>query len=295
VVRRPDGVVFFVLMLGGAINLATGGGQLFRKMNRLPRRRHLHPGRPLGLVRALSLMRRGWYRASLRDALGAFFIWQSTGLTVARASVQACSRARPAFLRTPKVAERASVWRAFAANWAETALGILGVAAIVASLTRFDTASGPLLAVLLVVPTAGFLAAPVNSLAAQRADCRRNCVRAGSLNGGAMDAPLVGGSNGFSPVPARSLAAIVALFGLLVAPSPHFTPAASHGAGASAPTRHAGPVPVRESIAVVANRQEPPRRHRRSRRPARPEQRRRRAHRPRRHQALRTSRIHRGS
>lgn len=26
------GVVFFVLMLGGAINLATGGGQLFRKM-----------------------------------------------------------------------------------------------------------------------------------------------------------------------------------------------------------------------------------------------------------------------
>ena len=42
----------------------------------------------LGLVRAVALLRRGT-GATWRDAIGAFFIWQSTSLVVARASVLA--------------------------------------------------------------------------------------------------------------------------------------------------------------------------------------------------------------
>jgi hypothetical protein len=46
---------------------------------------------------------------------------------------------------------------------------VLGLAGIVAGLTRLDTYAGPLLAGLLVFPTLGLAAAPYNSLAAQRA------------------------------------------------------------------------------------------------------------------------------
>ena len=58
----------------------------------------------LGLVRALALLRRGT-GASWRDAIGAFFIWQSTSLVVARASVLALFAKKAAFLRTPKTSE----------------------------------------------------------------------------------------------------------------------------------------------------------------------------------------------
>ena len=70
------GLVFLVFLLAGAANLATGGGELFRKLTAF-----LVATVPvlvaLGLVRAVALLRRGT-GASWRDALGAFFIWQST-------------------------------------------------------------------------------------------------------------------------------------------------------------------------------------------------------------------------
>ena len=79
------GLLFFIFLLAGAANLATGGGQLFRKLTVF-----LVATVPvlvlLGLVRAVALLRRGT-GASWRDAIGAFFIWQSTSLVVARASV----------------------------------------------------------------------------------------------------------------------------------------------------------------------------------------------------------------
>jgi hypothetical protein len=78
-------LLFFIFLLAGAANLATGGGQLFRKLTVF-----LVSAVPvmvlLGLVRAIALLRRGT-GASWRDAIGAFFIWQSTSLVVARASV----------------------------------------------------------------------------------------------------------------------------------------------------------------------------------------------------------------
>jgi uncharacterized membrane protein len=130
----------------------------------------------LGLIRAVALLRRST-GASWRDALGAFFIWQSTSLVVARASVQALFAKKAAFLRTPKTSEKAKWWEALRANWAESLLALAGIAGIAGALRRPTELAGPLLALLLVVPTLGLGAAPVNSWAAQRgalpADMRR--------------------------------------------------------------------------------------------------------------------------
>ena len=161
------GLAFFLLLLVGAVNLASGGGELFRKLTAF-----VVATVPvlvaLGLLRAVALLRRGT-GASWRDAVGAFLVWQSTALVVARASVQGLFAKRAEFLRTPKTTDRTSWWTAIRANWAETGLAVLGLAGIAAGLSRVDTYAGPLLAGLLVFPTLGLAAAPVNSPAAQRA------------------------------------------------------------------------------------------------------------------------------
>jgi hypothetical protein len=161
------GLIFYIFLLAGAANLTTGGGQLFRKLTLF-----LVAAVPvmvlLGLVRAVALLRRGT-GASWRDAIGAFFIWQSTSLVVARASVLALFAKKAAFLRTPKTSEKTKWWEALRANWAESVLALLGFAAIAGALTKASQLSGPLLAGLLLFPTLGLAAAPVNSWAARRA------------------------------------------------------------------------------------------------------------------------------
>jgi hypothetical protein len=161
------GLIFLVFLLAGAANLATGGGELFRKLTPF-----LVATVPvlvgLGLIRSITLLRRGT-GASWRDAIGAFFIWQSTSLVVARASMNGLFARKAAFLRTPKTSEQAKWWEALRANWAESSLAVLGAAGIAAALTRPTQLSGPLLAVLLLFPTLGLAAAPFNSWAAQRA------------------------------------------------------------------------------------------------------------------------------
>jgi Glycosyltransferase like family 2 len=160
-------LLFLIFLLAGAANLATGGGQLFRKLTVF-----LVSAVPamvlLGLVRAVALLRRGT-GASWRDALGAFFVWQSTSLVVARASVLALFARKAAFLRTPKTSERTRWWEALRANWAESILAAFGFAGIAGALTKYNQLSGPLLAGLLAFPTLGMAAAPVNSWAARRA------------------------------------------------------------------------------------------------------------------------------
>jgi hypothetical protein len=160
-------LVFLIFLLAGAANLATGGGQLFRKLTIF-----LVAAVPvmflLGLVRAVALLRRGT-GATWRDAIGAFFIWQSTSLVVARASVLALFAKKAAFLRTPKTSERTRWWEALRGNWAESILAVFGFAGIAGALTKYDQLSGPLLAALLLFPTLGMAAAPVNSWAARRA------------------------------------------------------------------------------------------------------------------------------
>ena len=161
------GLIFLVFLLAGAANLATGGGELFRKLTPF-----LLATVPmlfgLGLVRAVALLRRGT-GASWRDALGAFFIWQSTSLVVARASVLGLFARKAAFLRTPKTGEQARWWESLRANWAESCLALLGVAGIAGALSRAPQLAAILLAALLVFPTLGLAAAPFNSRAAQRA------------------------------------------------------------------------------------------------------------------------------
>jgi cellulose synthase/poly-beta-1,6-N-acetylglucosamine synthase-like glycosyltransferase len=161
------GLIFLVFLLAGAVNLATGGGELFRKLTAF-----LVATVPvlvlLGLVRAVALLRRGT-GASWRDAFGAFLIWQSTSLVVARASVLGLFAKKAAFLVTPKTSEKAKWWEALRANWAESTLALAGMLGIAAALTRPAELAGPLLAGLLVFPTLGLAAAPVNSWAAQRA------------------------------------------------------------------------------------------------------------------------------
>jgi cellulose synthase/poly-beta-1,6-N-acetylglucosamine synthase-like glycosyltransferase len=161
------GVVFFFFLLAGAVNIALGGGLLFRKLSAF-----LIAAIPLlvvlGFVRAVALIRRGT-GASWSDAFGAFMIWQSTALVVARASVQALFARRAEFLRTPKTSEEGSFWSAIWGNRAETLLALLGVAGIAAALVHADTFGGALTAGLLVLPTLAFATAPLNSLAAQHA------------------------------------------------------------------------------------------------------------------------------
>jgi len=212
------GLVFLVFLLAGAANLATGGGELFRKLTVF-----LVATVPvlvlLGLVRAVALLRRGT-GASWRDALGAFFIWQSTSVVVARASVLALFARKAAFLRTPKTSEQVAWWEALRANWAETSLALLGLLGIAAALTKFSELSGPLLAGLLVFPTLGLAAAPFNSWAAQRAalppalrerrttEWRRTSDRRAFVRGAALGGVVT------------VAAVIVAAVTLLLAPSP---------------------------------------------------------------------------
>ena len=161
------GLVFFAFLLAGAANLATSDGQAFRTLTPF-----LLTTVPvlfaLGLTRAVALLRRGT-GATWREAIGALFIWQSTSLAVARASVLGLFARKATFLRTPKTSERAKWWQALKANWAETALALLGAAGIAAALSKATQPSGPLLAGLLLFPTLGMAAAPVNSWAARRA------------------------------------------------------------------------------------------------------------------------------
>jgi hypothetical protein len=161
------GLCFLAFLLAGAANEALGGGALFRKLTVF-----LVATVPvlvvLGLVRAVALLRRGT-GATWRDAIGAFFIWQSTSLVVARASVLGLFARKAAFLRTPKTSEQAKWWEALRANWAESLLAVLGLAGIAAALTRPTQLSGWLLSALLIFPTLGMAAAPFNSWAARKA------------------------------------------------------------------------------------------------------------------------------
>ena len=159
-------LTFYGFLLVGAANVAWGGGLLFRKLTAF-----LVAAIPvmviLGLVRAIALLRRGT-GASWRDALGAFVIWQSTSLVVARACVQGLFARQAEFLRTPKTSEAPSWSEAVKGNRGETLLALIGLVAIAAALTRPTTLAGDLTAVLLIWPTFSFAAAPYNSLAARR-------------------------------------------------------------------------------------------------------------------------------
>ncbi len=160
-------LLFFFFLLGGAINIASGGGLLFRKLSGfLIATIGLLVG--IGIVRAVALLRRRT-GAAWRDAIGAFLIWQSTSLITARASVQALFAKQAEFLRTPKTTEEAKLLDAVKGNWGETLLMLAGLGGIAAAMTHPRGYAGPLTAGLLLWPTIAYGTALVNSVAAQRA------------------------------------------------------------------------------------------------------------------------------
>jgi cellulose synthase/poly-beta-1,6-N-acetylglucosamine synthase-like glycosyltransferase len=213
------GLVFLIFLLAGAANLATGGTALFTKLTVF-----LVATVPvlvlLGLVRAVALLRRGT-GASWRDAIGAFFIWQSTSLVVARASILGLFARKAAFLRTPKTSEKARWWEALRANWAESSLALLGMLGIAGALSKATELAGPLLAGLLLFPTLGMAAAPFNSWAAQRAalppdlvqrrtmEWKRSRQRQAFVRGAAVGGVVT------------VLGVITAVVALMLTPSPH--------------------------------------------------------------------------
>ena len=157
-------LLFFIFLLVGSANVAFGAGLVFRKLTGF-----LLAAIPLLVVlRAVALLRRGT-GANWREAFGAFFIWQSTVLSTARASVQALFAKEAVFLRTPKTQEEPRWSDALRGNWGETLCGLLAIAGIAGALSHPSGYGALLLAMLLVWPTISFFSAPYNSLSAQRA------------------------------------------------------------------------------------------------------------------------------
>jgi hypothetical protein len=101
--------------------------------------------------------------------MGAFLIWQSTTLVVARASVQALFAKKAEFLRTPKEGEGASLWRAITGNRWEVLLALLGLIGIGIGIAHIDTAAGVVTAGLLLIPTVAFASAPWHEVMASKA------------------------------------------------------------------------------------------------------------------------------
>jgi cellulose synthase/poly-beta-1,6-N-acetylglucosamine synthase-like glycosyltransferase len=234
------GVIFYLFLLAGAVNLALGGGQLFRKLTVF-----LVAAVPvlvlLGLIRAVALLRRGT-GAAWGEAFGAFFIWQATSIVVARASVQGLFAKQAAFLRTPKTFDEVGAWQVIRANWAESLMSLFGAAGIVVGLIHATSLSGPLLAALLIAPTLGFAAAPYNSLAAQRAALspqlnRRR--RTEFRRSGAMTQTAIAGGGVALAVGAVALVAVLLVPGGRTVHTPSLVPHSHSPSGGHSTSTHA--------------------------------------------------------
>ena len=161
------GLGFAAFLFMSALDRAFGGGLMLRRLAGL-----LLVLPPLlialGLFRALAALRLR-SRASWRDAFGALGLWLALGVTVALACVRGLVQPEGVFLRTPKTKEQPSLRDAARANRVETTAGALLALAAAATLARPSVAS-TVLAGLLTWHAAGLLGAPLNSLAAMRAD-----------------------------------------------------------------------------------------------------------------------------
>jgi len=125
----------------------------------------------LGSLRSVALLRRA-SQSSWRDAIGALGLWLALGWVVALASVRGLVARQGAFLRTPKVRSEVS-WRdSVRGNVVESLLALACVAGAVAGFlaAAAGRAGGVAVGVLLTLQAAGYAAAPLNSLAAARAD-----------------------------------------------------------------------------------------------------------------------------
>ena len=207
------GLAFNVLLLVATADLALGSGVVFRRLTGF-----LLVAVPaltaLSVARSIALLR-GTTGASWRDALGAFGIWLALGWTVAQASVRGALAPAGVFLRTPKTRGESSWADAIRANRGEMALAALGTTGVVVAAVATHGASRWLLPVLLLIPVLGQLAAPLNTVAALRAELpdelrrRRRTERIRAWAGGPLRPIRVAG------VLALATATVAALFVIL--------------------------------------------------------------------------------
>lgn len=160
-------VLFTGFLLLGAADLVLGSGLVVRRMSGLLVACVLVLV-VLGALRSLALVRRtsgaGW-----GESLGAFGIWLALSWTVALASFRGLTAREGVFLRTPKVRGELG-WRdAVRGNRVELGLGLVCLVVAGAVAARGEVAAAAV-AALLAVHAVGYLAAPVNSLAAIRSD-----------------------------------------------------------------------------------------------------------------------------
>jgi cellulose synthase/poly-beta-1,6-N-acetylglucosamine synthase-like glycosyltransferase len=160
-------VLFTGFLLAGAAGLVFGHSLVVRQLSGLILL-CLVALVVLGAVRSLALVRRT-SGASWGEAFGAFGLWLALGWTVARASARALVAKQGAFLRTPKVRGELGLRHAFRGNIAEVVLALVCVTGAVLALVAGST-TGVLVGCLLLVHTAGYAAAPANSIAAIRSD-----------------------------------------------------------------------------------------------------------------------------
>lgn len=161
------GLLFLLFLLLGAVDVATGSGLVLRRLSGLMLLCVV--GLVLiGSLRSVALVHRTT-GARWRDAFGAFWLWLALGWVVSLGAVRGLVAREGAFLRTPKT--RGDVgWRdAVRGNLVETALA--GVSAVAAAFAfGAGTPGGLAVGALLLLQGAGHASAPLNSLAAVRAD-----------------------------------------------------------------------------------------------------------------------------
>jgi cellulose synthase/poly-beta-1,6-N-acetylglucosamine synthase-like glycosyltransferase len=164
------GLLFTGFLLVGAVDVLAGDGLVVRRFS-APLLVSVVGLVLLGSLRSVALLRRT-ARVGWREALGALGVWLALGWVVALASVRGLAAREGVFLRTPKVRGDVSWRSSLRGNLVESLLAAVclggAVAGFAAALS--GTAGGLAVGVLLVVQGAGYAAAPLNSLAAVRAD-----------------------------------------------------------------------------------------------------------------------------
>lgn len=164
-------LAFTAFLTLGAVDALFGSGLVIRRLSGLLLLAVVALV-ALGAIRSVALVRRT-SDASWREALGAFGLWLALGLTVARAAWLGLVSREGVFLRTPKVRGEPGAGDALRGNRVETVLGacclVLGGATLVAGLLR-GAPGAATVGALLAFQGLGYGAAPLNSLAALRAD-----------------------------------------------------------------------------------------------------------------------------
>ncbi|HEX2896070.1 MAG TPA: glycosyltransferase [Marmoricola sp.] len=164
------GLLFTGFLLLGALDLFAGDGLVVRRFS-APLLVVVLGLVLLGSVRSVALLRRtahiGW-----REAVGALGLWLALGWVVALASVRGLVAREGVFLRTPKVRGEVTWRHSLRGNLVESVLALLCAAGAVAGFATAATGAvgGFVVGFLLLLQGAGYAAAPVNSLAAVRAD-----------------------------------------------------------------------------------------------------------------------------